>query len=208
VVGPGVKHTTLTKIEGAVVQKPSIHVRARIVGALFIIATIAYASGATIIEPLLGKSDGVNALSIGAFLELIDVIAVIGIGVLLFPILKSHNARIAQTYLGTRLFEAGFLAVSIVSAFLASVLWYENAFQIAMTILGLGSLPFCYLLYTAKLAPKLMSLLGFVGYVALFSWGLLEITNMGAPTTLFIPGALFEIAFPLWLIAKGFNKAA
>ena len=77
-----------------------------------------------------------------------------------------------------------------------------------MTILGFGSLPFCYLLYATKLAPKLMSLLGFVGYVALFSWGLLEITNMGAPTILFIPGALFEIAFPLWLIAKGFNKAA
>lgn len=181
---------------------------ARIVGVLFIVATIAYASGSAMIEPLLGNSGGIAiSLIIGSLLEFIDVIAVIGIGVLLFPILKNYSIPIAWIYLGTRIFEAAFLLVSIASIFLATALWYEHAFQIAMLGLGLGSLPFCYLLYQSKLIPRSISVVGFIGYISLTAYALLEIFGTSAGVILFIPGALFEIIFPIWLIVKGFNPS-
>ena len=177
-----------------------------IVGILFIVATIAYASGSAIIEPLLDSSDGfTNKLVVGSLLEFIDVIAVIGIGVLLFPILKNYSASIAWTYLGTRIFEAVFLLMSIASIFLATALWYERVFQIAMLGLGLGSLPFCYLLYQSKLIPRSLSIVGFIGYLSLIAYALLAIFGTSKMDILFIPGALFEIIFPIWLIVKGFN---
>jgi hypothetical protein len=40
---------------------------------------------------------------------------VIGIGVLMFPILRPHNKAIAAGYLGTRIFEGVVLAIGIVS---------------------------------------------------------------------------------------------
>jgi len=179
---------------------------ARIVGVLFIVATIAYASGSAMMEPLLGSSNGfTNKIFVGSFLEFIDVIAVIGIGVLLFPILRNYSIPIAWTYLGTRILEAAFISMSIASIFLATALWYERAFQIAMLVLSLGSLPFMYLLYQSKLIPRSISVLGFIGYIALLIWSVLEISGFTAGTFLFIPGALFEIIFPVWLLVKGFN---
>lgn len=177
-----------------------------IVGVLFIVATITYASGSAMIEPFLGNSGGIaTPLVIGSLLEFIDVIAVIIIGVLLFPILKNYSILIAWTYLGTRILEAAFLSVSIASIFLTTALWYERAFQIAFLVLGLGSLPFVYLLYKSKLIPRSISVIGFIGYIALLVWSVLEVSGYTTGMFLFIPGALFEIIFPIWLIVKGFN---
>jgi len=50
--------------------------------------------------------------------------------------------------------------------------------------------------------------LGFVGYLSLFASGWLEIAGASVAYALYIPGGLFEIAFPLWLIAKGFSEPA
>ncbi|MFQ6062343.1 MAG: DUF4386 domain-containing protein, partial [Methanosarcinales archaeon] len=44
---------------------------------------------------------------IGVLLEFIDTAAVVGIGVMLFPILKKHNETIALGYVGTRIIECG-----------------------------------------------------------------------------------------------------
>ena len=88
---------------------------------------------------------------------------------------------------------------------------YDLAFQIAMIALGAGSLLLCYVLYKFRLVPRALSVLGFVGYIAIFAYGLLEIfaQNIGfIGSVLFAPGAIFEIAFPLWLIVKGFNEPA
>ena len=74
-----------------------------------------------------------------------------------------------------------------------------------MIALGLGSLPFCYLLYKSRLIPRWLSGLGFIGYVALLTSALLEVFGYSAGMTLYLPGALFELIFPIWLIAKGFN---
>lgn len=180
----------------------------KIIGALFILATISYASGSTIIDPLLGKPvDITTSLIAGSLLELINIIAVVCIGYLLFSVLKRHSPTISLIYLGTRILEATFLLLSILSIFLFSTFWYHSTFQIAMIFLGLGSLPFCYLLYTKKLIPQWLSIIGIAGYIMLFLWGSLELFGYTTSTLLFTPGALFEILFPIWLIIKGFNSS-
>ena len=59
---------------------------ARIVGALFIVATVAYSLCVVLLDPILGGTDYLtnvsaneNILIIGAFLVLIDAVAVAGI---------------------------------------------------------------------------------------------------------------------------------
>lgn len=169
------------------------------IGVLFLIATIAYGSGSAVVT---------NRPLVGSFLEFVDVVAVIGIGVLFFSILKRYSTPIAWTYLATRILEAVLLSVSIAGIFLGSTLLYDRAFQLAMLILGLGSLPFVYLLFWSKLIPRVISSLGFIGYAALLLWALLELSGYATGFVLFAPGALFEILFPIWLIIKGFNSAA
>lgn len=169
------------------------------IGVLFLVATIAYGSGYAMVT---------NRPIVGSFLEFVDVIAVIGIGALFFSILKRYSTPIAWMYLATRILEAALLSVSIASIFFASALLYERAFEIAMLILGLGSLPFVYLLYRSRLIPQAISVLGFIGYAALLLWALLELSGYTTGFVLFAPGALFEILFPIWLIVKGFNPSA
>lgn len=171
-------------------------------------------------------------LLLGMFLELIDAAFVFGIGMLMFPILKKHNEAIAIGYFGIRVMEAATLVVSILillilmplsNEFVATgtpvgsyyqtigtlvINGHELAFQLAMLVLGLGSLMFCYLLYTSKLIPRIISVIGFIGYVALIASSCLTIFGVEVGMSLFIPGAIFEILFPIWLIVKGFNITA
>lgn len=200
-----------------------------IVGALFLIATAAYMAGSGFLEPVLVSAERfadvqsyiVRAV-VGVLFEFVDAVAVVGIGVLLFPILKKHNTLVARGYLGARIIEALLLILSLV-AVLALVFGSEvftfaspatlvaghyRAFKLAMIVLGLGSLPFCYTLYRAKLISQSLSVLGFIGYAALLAWGGLQISGFSAGTILFLPGGLFEVIFPIWLIVKGFNPSA
>jgi hypothetical protein len=85
---------------------------------------------------------------------------------------------------------------------------YDLAFPLAMIALGTGSLLLCYVLYRYRLVPRALAVLGFLGYLALFASGWLEIAGESVAYALYIPGGLFEIAFPLWLIAKGFSEPA
>ncbi len=166
----------------------------------------------------------------GLFLELINSAAVVGIAMLLFPLLKHHNESIALGYLSSRIIEsalliAGFMSplvlLTLSEAYIAGdgssttiyssignllITGQEMSFELAMLVLGIGSLMFCYLLYRKRLIPRLLSILGIVGYAALIASSCLVITGFDPGYMLFIPGGIFEILFPVWLIAKGFNR--
>jgi hypothetical protein len=85
------------------------------------------------------------------------------------------------------------------------------AYQIAMIILGFGSMFLCYLLFQSKLVPRFLSVWGLIGYALLFASGLLDVLGVvdtvhGTGAIFYIPGGLWELfAFPIWLIVKGFN---
>ena len=91
---------------------------ARIVGILFLAGFLAYGVGNLIATGIVRSADrsGSTALFVtGAALMLLNSAFVIGIGVLLFPILRAHNKAIAAGYLGTRIFEGVVLAIGVVS---------------------------------------------------------------------------------------------
>lgn len=220
----------------SMITKPKMRRTAIVVGVLFLVQTSSYLFGDALfrsaVEPVdfLSNLDE-NQVRIGVFLQFVNTAAVIGIGVLMFPILRRFREGMALGYTATKIMEAALLLVSAVFALLVvsasqyptaevadasqvhvlgmlSVEGYDLAFQLAMISLGAGSLFFMYILYEFNLVPRALSLLGAVGYVALFVSGWLEIAGSDIALVLYAPGALFELLFPLWLIFRGFNESA
>lgn len=179
---------------------------ARIIGALMLAAFLLYGIGTSIATT---ASQGSMPLAIGAVMMLLNTVAVIAIGVLVFPILRPHTTAVAVGYLATRLFEGAFLAVGAIALLAGAVSTNFLAYNIAMAGLGIGSLFFCVALYRARLVPCFLAVWGFVGYAAFASGCVLELLGVagaGLPST--IPGGLFEITFAIWLIVRGFNTTA
>lgn len=212
---------------------------ARAAGVLFLVATGAFMIGNGLLEPLLSGPDFLAGLYpdrteviAGSFLELLNAVAVVGIAMLLYPILKRHNEALALGYFGSRILESALLLASLTvplvlipfsERYMAEGAGAGSAFQtigkfaadahfilfdIAMVALGLGSLLLCFVLYRSKLVPRWLSVIGFIGYASLLSSSCLAIAGVDAGFVLFMPGAVFEIVFPIWLIVKGLDRPA
>jgi hypothetical protein len=92
---------------------------ARIVGVLFITATVASSLGFAILDPILNAPDilvnvsaNTTQVIIGVLLLLIDSAAVVGIAVMMFPIWKMYNEALALGYVGFRVIEAAIIIVA------------------------------------------------------------------------------------------------
>ena len=82
---------------------------AKIVGALFLTAMVTSLFGGGLLESVLGAPEYLINISayttrvlLGMVLELINAIAVVGIGIMMFAILKQHSEKIALGYVGFR----------------------------------------------------------------------------------------------------------
>jgi Domain of unknown function (DUF4386) len=154
-------------------------------------------------------------------------------GVLMFPVLKQHSSeRIAVGYLGFRIMDGLIIAIMVLfvlvqipigSAYLnaagsdASYLQaLSNVFQqaqldaynIAMTTLGISGLILCYAFYKSKLIPRFLAVWGLVGYAVILGGSVVEVLGFNLLTIHAIPGGLWEVFIGVWLIAKGFNPSA
>lgn len=167
----------------------------------------------------------------GWFLELINAIAVVGIAMLLQPTLKKYHEAFAFGYFASRVMESALLMLSLIGPLILlalskpsisagvtgsgdsylqmlgylSIEAHYLLFDMAMLVLSLGSLLFCYILYRSRLVPRWLSMIGLIGYTALLASSSLSIAGLDLGAILYIPGAIFEIALPVWLIVKGFN---
>ncbi|MCU0847551.1 MAG: DUF4386 domain-containing protein [Spirochaetes bacterium] len=216
---------------------------ARIAGTLFIITMIAGGINSYLVDPIL-LSPLVNVFPnrlqviSGAFLMLVMSVGIVGIAVAFFPVVKKHNESIAVTYLSFRIIECVLLVAGvIVSLFLVTLSreyikagapeasYFQTlgvlamkvryyAYQIAMIILGVGSLMLFYLFYQSKLIPRFISAWGLAGYALLLASAVLDIfgiidTIQGKGIIMYVPGGVFELLLlPAWLIVKGFNPSA
>lgn len=162
---------------------------ARIVGVLFISAFFAYGGGNALIASIPAGADhlssiAANATSLraGALLMLMNSLVVAAIGVLMLRVARPYSETIAFGYLTARLVESVFLAVGVVFLLLQLALAAEHAagaatasleslnalsvqgnfvaYQIGMIGLGLGSVPFWYVFYRARLIPRILAALG------------------------------------------------
>jgi len=185
-----------------------------IVGILFLTSTAAIFIGGTLIESyFIDKPPDKTLLIIGTLLEVYCGIAVAGIGVLLFPILKPHNEKLALGYVVFRITEL--VVIIIGEVIILTLLTYSQDYYLIVAFFtGIGGLMFCYLMYQSKLIPRFISVLGLVGYSMLLTALILEWLGYSSfsffnfPGVMFyLPGMAFEIILPVWLIVKGFNSS-
>jgi hypothetical protein len=189
---------------------------ARAVGILMLAGFLTYGVGSAIATTIAGSADARTsnaAFAAGTLSMLLNSAVVISMGVLMFPILQRHNRPIALSYLFTRLWEGVGLAIGVVSLISltgpAAIDANFLAYNIAMAGLGIGSLFFCSLLFRSRLVPRFLAAWGFIGYATMAAGCFLELLGFaGAGIVSVIPGGLFEVAFGVWLIARGFNPLA
>jgi len=213
---------------------------ARIVGVLFIIATVAYSLGVIFLDPILVGSDYLtkaseneNKVILGAFLVLIDSVAVASIGIVIYPILKKHNETLALGYAGARIVESVLFIVNVIfiltlltlsqeflKAGASDASYYQTLGTLLLAagdwafLLGFGlaftlsALILNFLLYQSKLIPRWLAGWGFVGAVLIFAYYLLQFFSINPVEILFLPIAVQEMVFAIWLIIKGFNSSA
>jgi len=184
-----------------------------IVGLLFLVSTLTFMIGSNLIRSfLIDVSQNKSPLFLGVILEIICGVAVVGIGVLMFPILKLFKKRLALGYVIFRIIECTIIIVGgIYLLSLLEFMWKYEMIIFAFT--ALGGLIFSYLLYLSKLVPRYLSGLGIIGYLILFLGVVLDMfsifnINDGAGMLLYLPGGLFELFLPIWLFIKGFNSSA
>jgi len=214
---------------------------ATIVGVLFITATVAHILAGLLLDPVLKDPDYLNNASanenrvvIGVLLELIAAGAVVGTGVMLFPVFKKFNEGLALGYASGRSIEGVIIIIGAIGALLLLTLgreyvagapaasysqasstlllaWRGWALVLGpMIVLSLNTLILNYLFFQSELIPRFLSVWGLIGAVLILAAGLLVMFGRTPPNSmtallLALPVAVYEMVLAIWLIVKGFN---
>jgi hypothetical protein len=173
-----------------------------------------------------------TTLIIGAFLMLLNSVVDVGKAVLFFPILERHGKRTALAYLATMIVEVvlldiGALALLMIvplaqqaadagaagagwATALGSLAVQSNAmaYNLGEIALAIGALFLCALLLRTRLVPRFFAIAGLIGYPVLMVGCIAEILGLHIGVMLTIPGMVFELGLPVWLILKGFQPQA
>jgi hypothetical protein len=181
---------------------------------------------------LTGAAADTPALATGALLVL-GQLGVVGIAVLLFPLLKRYGEALALAHVGFRVTELAaslfYLAIPLLANELATGLrngsidpsassslgallhaQYSVAILMIYLVTSAGGLCMTVLLYRSRLIPRPIATLGLIGYPVLLAGCVLDMFNLvdvtrGIGLTALVPGGVFELLLPLWLLAKGFT---
>lgn len=169
--------------------------RARIAGVWFVVTFVASIPAVLLYAPLLNDPNYVlgagadTRMHLGAFLEVVLVIANVATAVVLFPVLKRQSEGIALGYVATRIVESTIIAVGIVSVLSVVTLQQDVGGAGAvdgasLTVIGrslvavhdwtflLGpglcagfgnGLLLGYLMYRSRLVPPRIALIGLIG---------------------------------------------
>jgi hypothetical protein len=208
----------------------------RIVGLLFITAFVVGGIRYFLLDPILDDPDYLinisankNRVIIGVFSFLVLAVALAGIAIVMYPILKKQNEALALGYVSTRIVEAVLFIIVIISILTlwtlsqkfvkagdpdASYFQTLGGFLLAVRhwtynvlwpiILGLGGLIFYFLLYQSELIPRWLSIWGLIG-AALFPVAWLSLFGPTISGFFVLPLVLNEMVLAVWLIVKGFN---
>jgi hypothetical protein len=213
---------------------------ARVVGGLFIAADFAGVLALLLLRPIFGAHDYLaeaslhgNRVATGALLELIMGIAVVGIAVAIYAVLRRFSERLALGYVVVRTMEGMLNVISAIGVLiilsvsrdfvssgssaaalqtLGGVLLAENnwvSYVIMPIVFALDALILNYVLYRARLVPRWLSVWG-LGAALWLAAGVMVTYGLkpSATTGLAVPIGLQEIASAIWLIVKGFNTTA
>jgi len=168
----------------------------RMFGALVLAAFILYGVGSSLADQ-----------PIGLVLVGVNSVAVALIGGIGFGLLRSSRRRVGRFYLAARFAEAILLFVGVaIAGAVASPDFDQNAYQLAMIALGVGSIPFVLALKHGRWLPGWFAVWGVIGYAALAAGALLELASgRSVAVALAVPGGLFELALGVFLLWRGFS---
>ena len=174
---------------------------------------------------------------LGGFFEVILAISVIGTAVTLFPIVKRQNESIALGYVAGRVLEAVVIVVGIISILTVVTLRQDfagatgaNAASLLVAgkslvvihnwtflfgpslAIGVNTLLLAYLMFTSRLVPRLIPVLGLIGGPVIFAAGTAEMFGLFQQVSAWgaiaaIPVTAWELSLAVWLIVKGFKAS-
>jgi Domain of unknown function (DUF4386) len=192
--------------------------------------------------PVLNRSDYIvgagsdGRVLVGALLEVICTMAIIGTAVTLFPVVKRQNEGVALGYVGLRTLEASIICVGIVSLLAVVRLRQQGAggtdaaSLVAVGrglvavhdwtflfgpdfVLGTNTVLLAYLMYRSRLVPRFIAVLGLVGGPLVFASATATLVGLypqvsAIAALLALPVFAWELSLALWLILKGFRPSA
>ena len=180
-----------------------------------------------------------GAVELGSLLWSINNIGIVFIAVFAFGVLRKLDEALAVGYLASRIIEGTIMMVGIAATLLLIPLsqeflkagaphgsWFQTIGDVlqharflgltglSLPMLGLGGLLFTWMLFRYRLVPRLISVVGLIGYALVFlvsiaGWfGLVDPSPgaSGAGAVLILPVGVFEIILlPFWLLFRGFK---
>jgi hypothetical protein len=218
----------------------SLRKTAFVAGLLYLITYLAIPTialyGPVLSDPAFIVSSGSDTGVLwGAVLELIVAFAIVGTGVVLFPVLRRQNEGVALGFVTSRLFEAGVITVGILSLLSIVTLQQEVgatagadagslvivgqslvathdwSFLIGQTLLpGINALLLGSLFYRSRLVPRVIPLMGLIGGPLLISSAIGQVIGINEQYSAWsaiavLPIFLWELLLGLWLVFKGFR---
>ena len=173
------------------------------------------------------------AVSLGALLEVILVIANVGTAVVLYPVVKRQNAILALGYVTSRVLESAAIMVGIFSVLSVLTLRQDLAgapgavtvarslvavhdwtFLLGPSLIGVGGTGVLlgYLMYTSGLVPRRMTLLGLIGGPLLIASTVCVLFGVfkagSAPQSIAtVPEFFWELLFGIYCTVKGFRPS-
>ncbi|GAA3574922.1 hypothetical protein GCM10022419_065010 [Nonomuraea rosea] len=177
---------------------------------MFVFQMVSAIFGNALTQEFIAGASGKTALTAGVALSISSGLAVVGIGLLSYQVLKGFNRKLARWYPIMRIAEC-----TVVTACALYLLIQLQAVPNTMLWVyiptGIGGLVFTYLLFVSRIVPRSIALLGFAGYVLLLLGVPLELLGVLDTDTMpgmlmLAPGGLFEVlVLPVWLFVKGFT---
>jgi len=233
---------TRAKDASASGMSPSaINRAARLTGVLFLITYLTSIPAVPLYAPLndadfiLGAGSDTGVL-LGAFLEILLILANIGTAVTLFPVLKRQNETLALGFVASRIMESVFIGVGVLSVLTTITLRGSHAgfgdgslatagaslealhdWTFALGpgfVVGVGNgLVLGYLMYRSGLVPRRMALLGLVGGSLIVISGtavVFGVFDQLSPWSLAasVPEFVWELSLGIYLTVKGFRPCA
>ena len=212
-----------------------------ITGVLFIITFVTSIPAALVLyTPVLEDPNFIvgagsdTGVAVGAFLELLLIVANVGTAVALFPVLKRQNEPLALGYVTARLVECTFIAIGIVSL-LAVVTLRQDAAGDAGSLVTAGrslvavhdwtfllgpgfigvvgtGLILGWLMYRSGLVPRGLALLGLIAGPVLCAGGVAVLFGVIEPDSVLknlaaVPEFVWELSLGIYLMVKGFKAA-
>lgn len=186
-------------------------------------------------EFILGSGGSTQVLW-GTLLDLVNALGCIGTAVALYSVARRQSQGLALGFVSSRLMEAAIITVGVISL-LAVVTLQQGGIGAAdpsaavmlgqgfvavrdwTFLLGPGLMPafnallLGTLLYRSRLVPRVIPLLGLVGAPLLFSstlgtmFGINQTISIWS-TVATAPIFIWELSVGLWMIFKGFDRAA